>query len=86
MLDLDVVLQKFFFPSGLPPKLLRALFISFIGTTCPSHSSSLHVIILIVLGEYTLLRSSFSCFIHYPNTSCLFGPDILMQPQPVFFP
>ena len=84
MLDLDVGLQNFIFLSGLPAKILHAFLIPYIGTTCPTHSISLHVIILIVFGGYTILRSPLSCFIHYPVTSCLFGPDMLLQPQPVF--
>jgi hypothetical protein len=85
MLYLDLVLKNFLFLSGLPPTILRALFISYIGT-CSFHSIPLHVIILAVFGEYALLPSSLSCFIHCPITSCLFGPDILLQPQPLFPP
>ena len=66
------------FPSHFPTKILHTPLFSTIRATCSVHL--LYFITRTVLGEqYRSLSSSLRSFRHYPGTSSLLGPNILLN-------
>ena len=67
-------------PSGFPTKTLYIPLSSPIHATCPAHFILLHFITRTILGEqYKSFSSSLCNLLHSPVTSCLLGPNILLN-------
>ena len=72
-------------PGGLvslsfPTKSLYMPLFSPIRPTCPNHLNLLNLINQTIMVEhYISLSSSFCTFLHYPVTSSLLGPNILLS-------
>ena len=67
------------FPSGFPTKTLYTPLSSPIRAICPAHLVLLDFITRTILGEeYGSLSFSLCNFLHFPITSSLLGPNILL--------
>jgi hypothetical protein len=67
-------------PSGFPTNTLYTFFSSPMCSTCPAHLIPLDLICLMISGDkYKLWSSSLCNFLHYPVTSALLGPNILLR-------
>ena len=68
------------FPSDFPTKTLYKPLVSPIRSTCPAHLILLDFITRATLVEqYRTLSSSLCSFLHYPFTSSLLDPNILLN-------
>jgi len=68
------------FPSGFPNKTLYTPLSSPILATCSAHLILLDFITRTILGEeYKSFSSSLCSLLHYPVTSSLLGPNILLN-------
>ena len=67
-------------PFGFPSKTLYTTFPSPIHATCPAHLILLDFITRTILGEeYKSFSSSLCNLLHFPVTSSLLGPNILLN-------
>ena len=72
--------QSGLFPSGFPTKTLYTSLLSLIRATRPAHLTILDLITRTIFGEdYRSLSSSLRSFLHFPVTSSLSGPNILLN-------
>jgi len=68
------------FPSGFPITILYATRLSHVRATCPAHLILHDLITQIIFGEaYRSVRSSLCSLLHFPVTSHLSGPNILLR-------
>jgi hypothetical protein len=65
------------FPSGFHTKTLHTSILSPTRATCPAHLILLYFITGTIVGEYGSWSSSLWSFLHTPDTSSLFYPNIL---------
>jgi len=73
-------LPSVLFTSGFPTKTLYSRLLSPIRASCPAHLTLLDLIIWIIINEENRSLSSSLCsFLHYPVTSSLLGPRILLN-------
>jgi hypothetical protein len=66
-------------PIELQGQFLYTALLYPIYSICPTHLILLDLMTWIIFGEYRSLSSSLCIFLHYPVTSSLLGPNILLR-------